>query len=93
MCCFLTVLLFLGPRVTLIFMAIFSNAVRIAYDGFLIPCLGFLFLPWTTLAYTVAIAYMGGMESGGIIVVAIGFLFDILSYGGGGFGNRDKLNF
>ena len=92
MCCFTTVLLFLGPRVTLVLMALFTDAIRIAYNGFLIPCLGFLFLPWTTVAYTVAISYMGGMESGGIIVVALGFLFDVLSYGGGGFSNRDRFS-
>lgn len=91
MCCLLTVLLFFGPRVTLVVMALFTNYITRAYDTFLLPCLGFIFLPWTTLAYAVAVVNFEGLAGGGLLLVLLGFLFDILSYGGGGYGNRERI--
>ena len=51
MCLFLSLLLF-GPRVVIIFWWLIEPARwSLAYDSFILPFLGFLFLPWTTLMY------------------------------------------
>lgn len=93
MCCFLTVLLFMGPRFAGIiwwiwqpwrWAAAFNNAI-------IWPILGLIFLPWTTLFY-VAVSFNGvvGIEW---LFVILGFIFDLGSYSGGGYGNRDRLGY
>jgi hypothetical protein len=83
MCCILVLLAFVGPRVVLFLLWLFTNYLARAFDGFLLPLLGFLFLPWTTLAFAVAQNELGGLNLLGIIVVALGFLADVGVLGGG----------
>jgi hypothetical protein len=79
----LVVLALVGPRVTLFLLWLFSNYLSRAYDSFLIPALGFIFLPWTTLAYAFAQNSLGGMSGFGLVVVILGALVDIGVLGGG----------
>ena len=51
--CFVALLALLSPRLALIAIWLFSNLLDRAYDGFLVPLLGFFLLPWTTLFYAV----------------------------------------
>jgi hypothetical protein len=88
MCCVLVVLAFLGPRVALALLWIFTNYLNRAFDTFLWPLLGFLFLPWTTIAFAIAQNELGGLSALGIIVVVLGFLGDIGVLGGGARGRR-----
>ncbi|HEY7625179.1 MAG TPA: hypothetical protein VIA63_09160 [Candidatus Limnocylindria bacterium] len=83
MCCVLVLLAFVGPRVVLVLLWLFTNYLARAYDTFLLPLLGFLFLPWTTIAFAIAQNELGGLNLLGIIVVALGFLADIGVLGGG----------
>lgn len=81
MCCFLLVLGFLGPRLAFLFAWIFTDRVTEAFSGsWFIPLLGFLFLPWTALAYCATWAFDGGVSGFGWVVVALGFLLDVASY-------------
>ena len=57
----------------------------------LIPALGFLFLPWTTVFYTWFWA-TGGLEPIGWIFVGLGLLADLGTYGGGLLGNRERVS-
>jgi hypothetical protein len=50
--------------------------------------LGFLFLPWTTIAFAIAQNELGGPNGVGLLVIAIGFLLDIGVLGGGARGRR-----
>jgi hypothetical protein len=54
-----------------------------AFDTFIWPFLGFLFLPWTTIAFAIAQNEFGGLSGLGILIVALGFLADIGVLGGG----------
>jgi hypothetical protein len=54
-----------------------------AADGFLLPLLGFLFLPWTTIAWAIAQNDFGGTSGIGLLVIALGFIGDIGILGGG----------
>ena len=84
MCCVLALLALVGPRVVLALLWIFTNYLNRAFDTFLWPLLGFFFLPWTTIAYAIAQNELGGALNGiGILVLAVGFLFDIGVIGGG----------
>jgi hypothetical protein len=82
--CLAVLLALIGPRVALIGVAIFSNVISRAFDGILLPLLGFFLLPWTTLAYAV-MWDVGTHEVRGFewFVVILAFLADLGSYAGG----------
>jgi hypothetical protein len=81
--CLIAILAMIGPRVALFFVWIATGFVDRAYDGFLLPALGFVFLPWTTLAY--ALAYDGREVSGiGWVLVAIAVVADFSSLSASG---------
>jgi hypothetical protein len=86
--CLVLLLAFLSPRLAIVITWLFSNVMERAYDGFLVPILGFLFLPWTMLAY--AWMYDSGRAVEGIewFLVGLAFLVDLGSYGGGMRGRR-----
>ena len=83
MCCVLVVLALVGPRVTLFLLWLFSDYLSRAYGSFVIPLLGFIFLPWTTLAYAFAQNSLGGTSGLGLLVIILGVLVDIGVLGGG----------
>jgi hypothetical protein len=49
--CLLLIVLLAFPRIALVLLFLFSNYLQRAYHGLILPLLGFLFLPLTTLAY------------------------------------------
>ena len=83
MCCVLILLAFFTPRLVLFVLWLFTNYLSRAYDGFLLPFLGFLFLPATTIAYAIAQNELGGVSGLGLVVVLIGFAVDLGLLGGG----------
>ena len=71
--CFVFLLSLIGPRLALGYVWIFTTFVDRAYDNAVIPVLGFVFLPWTTLTY--ALSYDGNGVSGiGWFFVARGLI-------------------
>jgi len=77
--CLVLLFALIGPRVALGYVWIFTTMVDRAYDNMLIPVLGFVFLPWTTLVY--ALAYDGhGVSALGWFFVALALLGDISSH-------------
>ena len=77
--CLIMLFALIGPRVALGYIWIFTTLVDRAYDNFIVPALGFVFLPWTTLTY--ALAYDGREVSAvGWFFVALGLFADISSY-------------
>jgi hypothetical protein len=88
MCCVLALLAFLGPRLVLILLWLFTTYLSRAFDGVLLPLLGFLFLPWTTIAWAIAQNEFSGTSGIGLLVIVIGFLLDIGVLGGGARGRR-----
>lgn len=92
MCCLITVLGLLGPRAAIFFWWLFDPARwNQAFHGFYLwPILGFVFLPWTTLAWVVVAPH--GIAAGfDWLIVVIGFLFDLAMWTGGGYGNRRRF--
>ena len=83
--CLIALFALIGPRVALIFTAIFSDMISRAIDSWVVAILGFLFLPWTTLAYVVFYDVGAGREVRGLewFVVGLAFVADLASFGGG----------
>jgi hypothetical protein len=88
MCCVLALLAFLGPRLVIFLMWLVTNYLSRAFDGLLLPLLGFLLLPWTTIAWAIAQNEFGGTSGIGLLVIVIGLLADIGVLGGGARGRR-----
>jgi hypothetical protein len=81
MCFFILVLGFLGPRAAVVFTWILTDRVQVAFSGgALLPVVGLIFLPWTTLVYVFAWAPGTGVSALGWMCVAGGFLLDIVTY-------------
>lgn len=90
-CCAVLVILFLGPRVAIAAIALFSNYLGRAFGGeILLPVVGWLFLPWTTLAYAWAINSRGEVTGFQAIVVVVAVLVDLGVVGGGAAKRRGK---
>lgn len=83
--CLIALFALIGPRVALVFTFVFSDMISRALDDWFVAVLGFLFLPWTTLAYVVFYDVGAGREVVGFewFLVGLAFLLDIGSYVGG----------
>ena len=83
--CLIVVLGSAFPRVALVLTWIFTSRVDIAFKGgVLLPLLGLILLPYTTLFYVLAYAPIAGVSSIGWFFVVLGFLLDLTSLFGGG---------
>jgi len=82
--CLLALLALLSPRLAIFCLWLFSDRMRIAFTSGLLAVVGFLFLPWTTLAWAVAYQPVQGVKGFGWFVVGLAFLIDITSYLNGG---------
>jgi hypothetical protein len=71
------------PRLGLALLWIFTNEVDQAYEGWILPLLGLIFLPLTTLVYALLWVPAGGVEGIEWFWVALAFLFDIGALGAG----------
>jgi hypothetical protein len=80
MCCVALLAFGLGPRLALLLVWIFGDRVDHAFDSWIWPFLGLLFLPWTTLMYIIVWG-PGGVDGAEWILVALGVVLDIASYG------------
>jgi hypothetical protein len=92
MCCGITILLLLGPRAAILIWWLF-RPLRFAatFPNFVWPLLGFLFLPWTTLAYLIVWRPEAGVVGFGWFLLIFAFLADLFAHAGGAYGNRDRI--
>ncbi|MEJ2600145.1 MAG: hypothetical protein P8Z00_17560 [Anaerolineales bacterium] len=90
MCCFFTTLLLLGPRAAvLIWWLIRPVYYMTVFGTWIWPLLGLIFLPWVTLMYLIVAP--GGIIGFDWVWLGLAFLADIGTYGGGGYGNRERI--
>jgi hypothetical protein len=59
---------------------IFGDEVEAAFDTWVWPALGLVFLPWTTIVYVIAWSPVGGVSGAEWLFVALGFLLDVATY-------------
>ena len=82
-CCLVATVGSIVPRLTLLFVWLFTDLVDRAFDGWIAPLAGLLLLPFTTLAFVFMWAPGRGVTGFGWFVVIAAFLIDISSYVGG----------
>ena len=79
--------IFLGavfPRFTLVLVEMFSNWNDRAFDSFWIGFVGWLFVPYATLAFSVMNALGDPISGFGWVIVAMGLLADVAGWFGTG---------
>ena len=91
MCCILFILVLIGPRAAIIVWWLFNPSYfNLIFSTIFWPLLGLLLLPWTTLMYLIISPF--GLPSFQFwLLMGIGVLIDIMSYSGGGWGNRKRF--
>ena len=86
--CLLLILFLAFPRIVLVLLFLSSNYLQRAYHGLLLPLVGFLFLPLTTLAYA-WMANTGRPTTGiNLIILLIAVVIDLGGLGGGAYHRR-----
>ena len=88
--CLLAIIGFFFPRIVLVILWL-TGYLSQAYTTVMWPLLGFLFAPFTTLAYAWAKVSHGGIDGLGLAVVILGVLLDLGVLGGGDRERRKKF--
>jgi hypothetical protein len=90
--CLLALLALISPRLVLFLLWIFGDVLSRAFSSWILPLLGFFLLPWTTLAYAALWSWAPGhhLSFFAWLVVVLGFLIDLGSYGGGRFAAANR---
>ena len=83
--CLIGLLALITPRLVLFLVWVFTPYVSRAFNSFIWPLLGFIFLPFTTLIY--ALVWTPGVGVTGLawLWVALAFLLDLTWHSGSGY--------
>jgi UDP-N-acetylmuramyl pentapeptide phosphotransferase/UDP-N-acetylglucosamine-1-phosphate transferase len=89
--CLLLILVLAFPRVILALMFLFSTYLQRAYHGLLVPLLGFLFLPLTTIVYAWMVNSGMAIDGVNLLLVIVAVIVDLGGLGGGGYYRRRRV--
>jgi hypothetical protein len=81
--CLILILILAFPRLALAALFFFSNYLERAYHGILLPLLGFVFLPLTTLAYAWMVNSGLPVEGVNLLILIVAAVIDAGGLGGG----------
>ena len=88
--CLLLTMVFLGPRTAIFFWWLASpERWERAYDSFIVPFIGFLIAPWTTLMYVIVSPL--GITGFDWLWLGLALAADAASYAGGAYGGRGRV--
>jgi hypothetical protein len=90
--CLLLILFVAFPRIALVLLFVFSNYMQRAYHGLLLPLLGFIFLPLTTLVYAWMVNSNLPIAGLNLLILIIAVVIDVGSLGGGEYHRRRRLS-
>jgi hypothetical protein len=75
--CLVLIVFLAFPRIALVLLFLFSNYLQRAYHGLLLPLLGFLFLPLTTLAYAWMINTRQPIAGINLVILIVAVVVDL----------------
>lgn len=82
--CILVVIALLFPRLLIVVLWLLTDWFTGVFDSVLVPILGFIFLPISTLWYSVVVNQYGGQWTTlNIILMVLAVILDLGSWGGG----------
>ena len=89
--CLVAIAAMLSPRLATILIWIFDNSrTSAAFDSFWWALLGWIFLPWTTLAWIVCYAPVRGVTGFGWFIVVFAFFVDLMTHAGAAQARRQR---
>jgi len=88
--CLILLLVLIFPRIFLAALFLFSSYLERAYHGILIPLLGFIFLPLTTLCYAWMVNSHMPLEGGNVLILIVAVIIDVGGLGGGEYHRRTR---
>jgi hypothetical protein len=88
--CLLLLIVLAFPRLVLALMFFFSTYLQRAYHGLLIPLLGFIFLPLTTLVYAWMVNNHQAIAGVNLLILVIAAVIDAGGLGGGEWHRRSR---
>jgi len=88
--CLIAAIAFFFPRLVMVVMVLAGDYLGRAYQTVLWPLLGFIFMPYTTLAYAWAKNSHGSVDGVYLVVVILAVLLDLGVVGGGASARRGR---
>jgi hypothetical protein len=88
--CLLLLVFLAFPRIALVLLFLFSNYLQRAYHSLLLPLLGFLFLPLTTLVYAWMAHTRQPIVGINVLILIITVVIDLGGLGGGEYHRRRR---
>jgi hypothetical protein len=88
--CLILILVLAFPRIVLVLMFLLSNYLQRAYHGLILPLLGFLFLPLTTLAYAWMVNSKLSLEGVNLLILLVAVILDVGGLSGGEYHRRRR---
>jgi hypothetical protein len=89
--CLLVLLILIFPRVVLAVMFFTSTYLQRAYHNLLIPILGFVFLPLTTIVYAWLVNNHLPIDGINLLYIIVAVIIDLGGLGGGDWHRRRRL--
>ncbi|HUA86308.1 MAG TPA: hypothetical protein VMB85_20770 [Bryobacteraceae bacterium] len=80
--CLILILIFGFPRIVLALLFFFSTYLQHAYHGILIPILGLIFLPMTTLCYAWLVNSGLPLAGFNVFLLILAVIIDVSGHGG-----------
>ena len=81
--CIVAAAVLAAPRFVMVVLWLFTSYLSRAYEGWVLPLVGFFVLPTSTLAYAVAQNETRGLKSWGLVLVVVAVLIDAGIWGQG----------
>ena len=88
--CILLLVVLAFPRVVLVLMFLLSDYLTRAYHGLLVPLLGFIFLPLTTLVYAWEVNSHMAIQGVNLLLLIISVVVDLGGLSGGEWHRRSR---
>jgi hypothetical protein len=88
--CLFLILVLAFPRLVLLLMFFLSDYLVRAYHNLLVPVIGFIFLPLTTLAYAWMVNSHLPLEGVNLIILVVAIIIDLGGIGGGEWHRRRR---
>jgi len=88
--CLLLLIVLAFPRLVLILMFLLSNYLTRAFHGLLLPVLGFIFLPLTTITYAWIVNSHKPLDGAYLLILIVAVIIDAGGLGGGEWHRRRR---
>lgn len=88
--CLLVIVFLAFPRIALVLLFLLSNFLERAYDGLLLPLLGFLLLPLTTLVYAWMVNTRQAVAGINLLILIVTVVVDLGGLSGGEYHRRRR---